>query len=221
VFFVAAMASSNQATPSIPKPNKRGDYYPLWRHVQKISRCGGGGSWEWRCNLCHLLYKGSYPRVKAHLLHDAGKGVEHCSKTIDPVERRKYQSEQDEADRLKIRHEQLAQATPQAPNIEPMIVQHARKRTANQLTQESSKNPTGTPSVQESRIAKLVNMQGREEAETRVARAIYACGIPFNVVRSPYWQDMVRAINTTPKGFKGPDYERIRTDLLKKEKALL
>ena len=90
-----------------------------------------------------------------------------------------------------------------------MIVQHARKRRANQLAQESSKNPARTPSVQESRIAKLVNMQGREEAESRVARAIYACGIPFNVVWSPYWQDMVRAINTAPKGFKGPSYERI------------
>lgn len=168
-----------------------------------------------------MLYKGSYPRVKAHLLHDARKGIEHCTKTNDPIEKRKYQSEQDEADRLKRRHEQFAQATPQAPNIEPIIMQHATKRRANQLAQESSKNTTRTPLVQESRIAKLVNMQGREEVETRVARAIYACGIPFNVVRSPYWKDMVRAINTTPKGFKGPDYERIQTDLLKKEKELL
>jgi hypothetical protein len=63
--------------------------------------------------------------------------------------------------------------------------------------------------IQESRIAKMVNVQGREEVETRVARAIYACGIPFNVVWSPYWQDMVRAINTTPQGFKGPNYEKL------------
>ena len=139
------------ASPDLaPKPNKRAEYYPLWRHVQKISRCGGGGSWEWRCNLCHLPYKGSYPRVKAHLLHDTGKGIEHYSKTNDPVERRKYQSEHDEVDMLKRRHEQLGQATPQAPNIEPMIVQHAKKRRANQLAQESSKNPARTPSVQES-----------------------------------------------------------------------
>ena len=32
---------------------------------------------------------------------------------------------------------------------------------------------------------------------------------------------MVRAINTAPKGFKGLDYERIRIDLLKKERTLL
>ena len=32
---------------------------------------------------------------------------------------------------------------------------------------------------------------------------------------------MVRAINTAPKGFKGPNYEKLRTDLLQKEKELV
>ncbi len=124
----------------------------------------------WKCNLCQILHKGSYTRVKAHFLQESGKGVEVCSKTKDPVERKKYQIEQDEADRLKRKHEQLSQATPQAPNIEPRIVEQARKRRTNQIQQEATKNPTGTPSVQDSKIAKLVNMQGREEAESRVAR---------------------------------------------------
>ena len=52
---------------SAPKPNKRAEYYPLWRHVQKVAKCGGGGSGEWKCTLCNDLFKGSYPRVKAHL----------------------------------------------------------------------------------------------------------------------------------------------------------
>ena len=63
--------------------------------------------------------------------------------------------------------------------------------------------------MQESKIAKLVNVQGREEADTRVARAIYACGIPFNVARSPYWHDLVWEINTSPVGYKGPNYEKV------------
>ena len=33
-------------------------------------------------------------------------------------------------------------------------------------------------------------------------------GIPFNVVRSPYWQDMIRAVNKAPQGYKGPNYEK-------------
>ena len=161
--------------------------------------------------------------MKAHFLHETGKGVEGFPKTNDPNERRKYQIEQDEANRVKRRHDQLANASIQPPNTEPRIVLEARKRKATQQQEvQPSKNTKGSsPSVQESRIARLVNVQGREEADTRVARAIYACGIPFNVVRSPYWHDLVRAINIAPAGYKGPNYEKIQTDLLKKEKELV
>ena len=68
---------------------------------------------------------------------------------------------------------------------------------------------------------KMFNIQKREETESRVARAIFACGIPFNVVRSPYWKDMVKAINEAPQGFKGPNYEKLRTMLLQKERSLI
>ena len=54
-----------------------------------------------------------------------------------------------------------------------------------------------------------------------MVRALYAYGIPFNVVQFPYWKDMVREINTTPQRFKGPNYEKILSVLLKKEKELV
>ena len=101
---------------------------------------------------------------------------------------------------------------------EPRIVHEARKRRAVQLEEEISK-PAGAG--QDSRLLKMLNNQGREEAEIRAARDIYACGIPFNVVRSPYWQDLVREINTAPQGFKGPNYEKLRTIFPKKERLLL
>ena len=101
-----------------------------------------------------------------------------------------------------------------APTSDLRIVQEARKRRGPQQLQEAASEIVGrgsstSPSIRDSRITKLHNAQGRKEAETRVARALYACGIPFNVVRSPYWKDMVREINTTPQGFKGPNYEKI------------
>ena len=110
-----AMAANQEATfPPLPKANKRADYYPLWRHVKKIARIPGGGSWEWRCTLCNGLYKGSYPRVRAHFLHETGKGVDSCMKTSDPGERRKFEDEQQEADRVKRRHDELNNASCQA-----------------------------------------------------------------------------------------------------------
>ena len=138
--------------------------------------------------------------------------------------RRAYQREQDEADGTKRRHDDLTQAP---SNIEPRIVAEARKRRASHTQQheqpapKNTRGPGASPSVQDSRIARLVNVQAREETDSRVARCIYACGITLNVVRSPYWQDMIREINKAPQGYKGPNYEKVRTQLLKNEKELV
>eukprot|EP00253_Pinus_taeda_P034430 PITA_34430 len=168
------------------------------------------------------LIWGSYPRVKAHLLHGGGQGVVGYTKTVDPLARREYQREQDEVDVTKRRHDELTQATPRAPsNIEPRIVVESRKRRASATQQRERPAPKNTigasPSVQDSRIAKLVDMQAREKTDSKVARCIYACGIPFNVVLSPYWKDMIREINNAPQGYNRPNYERVRTQLLQNE----
>ena len=60
--------------------------------------------------------------MRAHFLHDTGKGIEGCPKIRDPTERRKYEVEQDEADRIKRRHDQLANASIHPPNTKPRIV---------------------------------------------------------------------------------------------------
>ena len=141
--FAAMASSQSAAATSSPKASSRAEYYPLWRHVVKLQKCGGGGSWEWRCTLCNNTYKGSYPRVKAHLLHGGGQGIASCKKKTDALVRRAYQREQDEADWIKRRHEELTQATPQAPpNIEPRIVVEARKRRATQ--QQEQRPPKNT-----------------------------------------------------------------------------
>ena len=55
--------------------------------------------------------------------------------------------------------------------------------------------------------------------DSKVYRFLYACGIPFNVLRSPYWHEMVSAINDAPKGYKSPGYDKARTVGLDNEKA--
>jgi hypothetical protein len=55
--------------------------------------------------------------------------------------------------------------------------------------------------------------------DAKVVRFLYACGIPFNVLRSPYWHDLVKGINEAPKGYKSPNYEKARTVLLDREKT--
>jgi hypothetical protein len=70
-------------------------------------------------------------------------------------------------------------------------------------------------------LAKIFGMGRRDEMDNKVTRDTYACGIPFNVVRSPYWQDTLGAINDAPKDYVGPDFEKVCTTLLRKEKLMV
>ena len=54
--------------------------------------------------------------------------------------------------------------------------------------------------------------------DSKIFRFLYACGVPFNVLRSPYWHEMVSAINDAPKGYKSPGYDKARTVGLDHEK---
>ena len=53
----------------------------------------------------------------------------------------------------------------------------------------------------------------------KIVRFLCVCGVPFNVLRSPYWHEMVKAINEAPKGYKSPNYEKATTMLLEREKG--
>jgi len=55
--------------------------------------------------------------------------------------------------------------------------------------------------------------------DAKVVWFLYACGIPFNVLRSPYWHDLVKGINESPEGYKSPGYENVRVLLLDRERA--
>jgi hypothetical protein len=58
----------------------------------------------------------------------------------------------------------------------------------------------------------------RDDVDAKILRFHYACGLPFNVLRSPYWHEMVQAINGTPKGYKS-QYDKFGTLGLDRERA--
>lgn len=85
-----------------------------------------------------------------------------------------------------------------------------KQKTGNNLV---NKKPTMQPSVEG-----MFKNASREEVDEAVARCFYACGMPFFYARSPYFHDMVGAIASFGKGYKAPNYEKLRTTLLDKEK---
>jgi hypothetical protein len=58
----------------------------------------------------------------------------------------------------------------------------------------------------------------RDDVDAIFFRFLYACGIPFNVLRSPYWHEMLQVINGAPKGYRSPEYDKARTLGLDRER---
>lgn len=54
----------------------------------------------------------------------------------------------------------------------------------------------------------------RDAVDMQIMLFLCANGIPFNVLRSPQYYEMVAAIQRAPKGCKPPAYEKARTTLL-------
>ena len=50
---------------------------PLWKHVL-LEKAVTGGNVVWRCKYSNLEYKGSYSRIKSHLLRITGCGIKIC-----------------------------------------------------------------------------------------------------------------------------------------------
>ena len=59
----------------------------------------------------------------------------------------------------------------------------------------------------------------RDDVDAIFFRFLYACGIPFNVLCSPYWHEMLQVINGAPKGYRSPKYDKARTLGLDRERA--
>jgi hypothetical protein len=68
-------------------------------------------------------------------------------------------------------------------------------------------------------ISNFLDQGCRDDVDAKNFRFLYACGVPFNVLRSPYWHEMVQAINGAPKGYKSPGYDKARTMGLDRERA--
>jgi hypothetical protein len=67
-------------------------------------------------------------------------------------------------------------------------------------------------------IANFLDIGGRDEVHAKVVRFLYVCGVPFNVLCSPYWHDMVVAIKAR-KAYKSLGHEKVRIVLLDRERA--
>lgn len=83
----------------------------------------------------------------------------------------------------------------------------------------SSPHCTSASSVGKRTIGDFLNVAGRDDVDGKIIQFLCACGVPFNVLRSHCWHEMVKAINEALKGYKSPNYQKARTMLLEREKT--
>lgn len=176
----------------------------LWKHVVKGKKCGSahGGSHVFRCKHCHKIYHGTYTRVYAHLMgHKKGesKGIGYCSAV-----------KADKNLQLQIKRE--VEQVECLPNVVPL-----KKSKLNTCSGTMPHGPSlGLISV--GTLQRDSSVQDKEDIDSKVIRCLCANGIPFNVLRSPYWVEMVSAISKS-LGYTCPSYETSHTVLLENERV--
>ena len=58
----------------------------------------------------------------------------------------------------------------------------------------------------------------RNDVDSIINQFLYARGIPFNLLFSPYWHEMVSTVNDAPKGYKSLGHDKGSTARLDHEK---
>ena len=171
---------SSNAEPSSDQQNNQDDNAPLWRFVTREAKLGkGGGNVAFQYNFCRQIYKGSYYRVKAHLLKIKGVGVVSCTKVTNEnlVEMRRVMEEVEQ----RVKQSNLKQV--------PLLISSA----ATSNFENSSSNASASAIDLKRRkwpigsIEKAFNMGAREIVDSEIARMFYTGGLSFHFARNPYY----------------------------------
>ncbi|XP_030940040.1 uncharacterized protein LOC115964964 [Quercus lobata] len=190
---------------------------PLWKYVTRLEKASvGGGNVSFRCNYCEKIFKGSYSRVKAHLLKLPKFGIQACAKVGDEYqnEMQKLEDAFEESSRRlkKPKLVSLPTDSPTSPNWDSR-----ESSTATSHPFFPKKKGVG---IGNSPLERAFNNQCREQLDCLIARTFYSAGLPFHFAKNPYWIEMIKfAANNNLAGYVPPGYNKLRTTLLQKEKA--
>lgn len=118
--------------------------------------------------------------------------------------------EQEAADRVISRgKKERTKQKPPTPPTQTTTRQHPFLPTPS-MDEEEIGTP---PSRKTGPLEKAFQNEMIEVADIKVGRCLFTNGVPFNLVRSPYWRKMVQAINEVPRGYRGPGYGKLRTTI--------
>ena len=168
----------------------------------------GGGNVAFQCNFCRKIYKGSYYRVKAHLLKIKGAGIASCTKVMSEnlVEMRRVVEEVEQ----RVKQSNLKQVPLLTSSVGTSNFENSSS-SASAIDPKRRKGSIGS-------IEKTFNMGAREIVDSEIARMFYIGGLSFHFARNPYYACAFKSASQLP-GYVPPGYNALRTTLLQKEKS--
>ena len=188
---------------------------PLWKYVTKLEKVGkGGGNYKFQCSFCNGEYKGSYTRVRAHLMKIKNMGIVVCHKVTnnDIVQFQRIEAEA-------ASREESSQ--PKKVPLPPSTTSFGINFSQTQYTLESKKRRiSGSSTGSDTALEKAFNIGAREQLHSEIARMFYSAGLPFHLARNPYYASSYTfAANHNISGYLPPGYNLLRTTLLKRERS--
>ncbi|KAL3753584.1 hypothetical protein ACJRO7_000916 [Eucalyptus globulus] len=193
------MSSSTQATSSDEVVKQ-----PLWRYVTKlVNHTNAGGNLSWKCNFCEKDFKSSYTRVMCHLMMI-------IEKKEDLFEMERLEEE------VNTKLMSITLRNVPLPHASYSLSGDGGDGMGLSLNSKKRKGESGSGKS----IENVFNMTQREHLDCEIARMFYSVGLPFNLVKNPYFQSAFSyAANHNIAGYVPPKYNLLRTTLLQKEKA--
>jgi len=178
-----------------------------WKYVKKE------GS-EVICQLCGHTFTATLTRVVDHLLcisNGNGGGVEGCQGISDAQKddvRKDYEKTKAERGKREIKRQRIMR------EINMSSSSSIPGFSSNVCGSSSTPSKTGGTTT----LNAFWKPVERQEVNIAFAEMFYACAIPFNVARNPYFKAAISKAAAFGKGYVPPGSEALRTSLLRKTK---
>jgi hypothetical protein len=166
---------------------------PEWKHVKVVEAKPKGDS-KLLCAHCQKEFWGGAVRIRAHLLgNNPVAGVAKCPSTPQAV-----------IDELTA--------------LEKAKVDSQKKKRSLEALDALTKESSGSSQKRQVSIQSSVSGMNKEGVDEAWALALYANGVPFNFVRSPYFKEALKKTGAFGSSYGGPSYNALREGSLDKAK---
>ena len=155
------------------------------------------------CRRCRKRFRGTHTRRRAHIVGKRGKGIEVCSVVLETEKtayldmERRFGDNHDNAERSRASEKRKHCDSASGDGDGEGEAENLQRQ---QLQATQIRGP----------LAASFAKATKASLDQKVARFIYANGIPFNVTRCPHFQEMLRAVAVSGCAYAGPEYNSVR-----------